>query len=294
MCFKLMPSMKIITKHHAYSKLYDTFEKNSNKMNKKTGFRTLLCCVVILMVTSCNPVKKQISTIRKIHHIPQQREWLEHSDKPDAIARLWTDLYLEDSTIVFVHQQSEDFYVNGLWGNDYNEVIEMLEAEYFLHKGSTVLKELFEDVDISSYKVRRILLDYSGNQIYSLEFEVSDLKYGEKHLISFSRLERLMKLTECLYPISPLEGVSIEKATWNEETGGIDFAVKANHNYDEAAFRNYVEGNWFDIVYVLSYIISYNGIPVTFNIDNNGIHSSISYDYFDYMNFAQAIREETL
>ena len=259
-------------------------------MKIKHHFNTIFLCITFLIMFGCNPVKTRINTLRGINDIPQKIA------KEDSHKRLWVDLYLEDSTIVFVHKEDSDRYVNGIWGDDYKELFRIVDSENFLSYGSEELKSLFLDVYISNYGIRHILLDFYGDTIYSFEYNVSELKKSQAHRIDIETLKRLLELSTMLLPIHTIEGVTIEDATWNDAENRIDFRVFVNrrpvssktnpehkagtyYEYDETLFRSYIEGNWYDMFWGLSHIIEYNKIQISFNIDNQGVITSLPY-YF--------------
>lgn len=238
---------------------------------------SFMCCAFLIML-ACNPVKNRILTLRNINDIPQK------AAKADSPHRLWADLYLEDSTIVFVYKESSDRYLNGIWGNEYKELFKIVDSEYFLSYGAEQLKEHFLDIDISLYRVREVLLDYYDEIIYSYEYKVSELKSNQSHRIDLNTLKRLLELISLTFPVKTIEGVSVEDATWNDKENRIDFKVLVNrrgvtsktnpehvagtyYNYDETMLRSYIEKNWFNMFWGLSHIIHYNNIQVAFNVE---------------------------
>lgn len=254
------------------------------------SLRFVILLVTILSILGCNPVQNRIRTLRGIYDIPQ---CVAKEDNPH---RLWTDLYLEDSTIVFIYKESKETYLNGIWGEDFKELSKIVESEYLLSYGYEELKSKFLDVDISSYNIREILLDYNGEEICSYEYEISSLKPNRTHRIAEETLKRLIELSALRFPIPIIEGVQVQKATWNEAENRIDFELwvkyrtvdsKTNpelkrgmyYDYDEESLREHIENNWDNIFWGLSSIIRYNNIVVAFHVDNQGEKSTLLYHF---------------
>lgn len=276
------------------------------KKQHRTLTRLMAYSLVLFVICSCDcSIKTRIREIKKAEGIPEVS--FNRSAPKSARATqlfhqggsLWKDLYLEDSTIVFVFQESD--YVNGIWGDDYIEYYKLIETERVLSSGAILIKNWFKDINLSNYSMREIMIDSSGKELFSFNYKISELENPEKHFISLLKLERLLELSKGLYPIYTIEGVHIEDAIWNETTERIDFLVNVNrrsvepytyYDYDESQFKSFIKNNWRDLTrYGIFEIIDRNGIPICFTINNQGQMSSLTFNHNDYNGFHQANTE---
>lgn len=264
--------------------------------------KLLFFCTGVLFLAGCSsPIESRISELKKNHGIPQEPLAVINSKTAEITysspegGNLWRDLYLKGSTIVFVFQEPKDTYINGIWGDDYKEYLSLLESERILSYGSERMNDWFNGIDLSGYRLREDFLDHSGSVLFSLEYNISDLNSDNNYQIPLPRLERLIELTKGIFPISTLEGVDIVDAEWNRTDNRIDLSVMVNrrsvspltfYDYDEDQFKSYIDNNWKKLLNIgLFEVIDRNGIPVSFNVNNQGQVSSVLYDYKDYTRF---------
>lgn len=274
------------------------------KKHNQTLTRLFAYGLVMFVICSCDcSIKTRIREIKKAEGIPEASFYRSAPKSARATqlfhqgGSLWKDLYLEDSTIVFVFQESD--YVNGIRGDDYIEYYKLIETERVLSSGAILIKDWFKDINLSNYSMREIMLDNTGKELFSFNYKISDLENPEKHYISLPKLERLLDLSKGLYPIYTIEGVHIEDAIWNETTGRIDFLVNVNrrsvapytyYDYDESQFKSFIENNWGNLMrFGIFEIIDRNDIPICFTINNQGQMSTITFDYHDYNEFRRQV-----